>query len=188
MDGLYYILGIYILFFILLFGNYGGFAVTVRRWAKSPDMEPGDTKVKQPEMSVSEIIPCYIPFYQACIVRRTLYGSCLGTAIFCILSFLGIAGNLVNKFLFPINGYVMFVFNIVMLVSVVMFILIYSIVTADCARTYNFNWFNIILCFILPHLWCWYLRNNIPNKMRAMYKEDVFNEHQTEVIIRQKHS
>ncbi len=186
---LLYAVGVYVLCLALMFINYGSFTVTVVRWAKDPIVKKGTMKIMQPPMSKSETLKCYIPVYQACLVRKTLYRH-IGVVftVMAIFSSAGIVGNLFNKFVWAINSYVMFAFNIIMLLSLLLFCLLYGIITADCAHLYGFSWLVIILCFIMPHVFCWYLHNNIPSKMRALHKENIFHEHRGNTVIKQQHS
>lgn len=184
-----YAIGIYVICLGLIFSNYGSFAVTVVRWAKKPIVAKNSMKIKQPPISFGEVIKCYIPIYQACLVRKTLYHhSSIAFNIIGIASAVGIVGNLINKFVFSINSYVMLAFNVIMLLALLLFYVLYAIITADCAHMYGFSWLCIILCFLIPHIACWYLRNNIPRKMRALHKEEIFHEHSGDTVIRQKHN
>lgn len=185
ITALLYALGIYLIFFAVAVINYGTFAVTVTRWIKRPDMSTRSKKIKQPPMTLKEKVPCYIPIYQALKVHKAFSERSWG--VFDILVYFSIAGiivNLVNKLLLPINGYVMLGCNIWMILSVFFVMITYGIVTMLCARMYDFSWFNCLLCLLFPVLWCWYLNNNIPDKMREAYKEEVFSEHTQSVSIR----
>lgn len=179
---LLYAAGIYLIFFAVIVINYGAYAVTVVRWTKRPNMSSKSRKIPQPEMSLREKIPCYIPVYQVLKVYWTIKTSRFyfveGVAAFACV---GIVVNLINKFLFSINSYVMFACNIWMLVSVLIIMLLYGIITAVDAHVYDFSTLNVVLCFLFSVLWCWYLRCNIPNIMREAYKEEVFSEHTTNI-------
>ena len=185
---LLYAAGIYVACFSLMFINYGSFAVTVVRWAKDPIVKKGTTKIMQPPMGICETLKCYIPMYQTCIVRKTLYGRIgVPLGIMSVFSIVGIVANLFNKFVWAIKSYVMLVCNIVMLIALLLFYLTYAIITADCAHLYGFSWMCIVMCFLLPHVSCWYLHNNIPRKMRAVHKEAIFNGRGSNTVIKQQH-
>lgn len=185
---LLYAVGIYVVCLALMFINYGSFASTVVRWSKEPVIKKGTMKISQPTMSFKESLKCYAPAYQVYIVRKTLYNRVsIPMAVIIYSSVIGIILNIVNKFLFTINSYVMFAFNIVMLVSILLFYVSYAVVTADCAHMYGFGWLCVVLCFLFPHISCWYLHNNIPRKMRALHHERIFHEHSKDTVIRQKH-
>lgn len=183
---LLYAVGLYVVGIGLLIANYGSFAATVVRWSKKPLIKPGTNKIKQPSLTPKEVICCYIPLYQACVVRKALYKKSGIFGPLSVIAGIGIVGNLINKFLLPINGYVMFVFSIIMIISLVIFFIVYAVITANCASVYGFSYFMIVLCFLLPHWLCWYLHNNIPNKMRKVYKEEIFDEHRGDTVIRQR--
>lgn len=187
-QSLFYAIGIYLLFFVLIFANYGQFASTVLRWSKKPVVDKKNGKLKQPPLTFEEKLPCYVPFLQACIVRKSLYRTSGVFKIIMIISAIGIGGNLFNKFVFAINSYVMFAFNIIMIFSVLLFWVGYGLITADCAKMFGFSWLTIILCFIAPWLFCWYLNNNIADKMRALHKEATFDEHNGNTVIKQRNN
>ena len=185
-QALLYAIGIYLVGFGALFWNYGMFASVVVRWSKKPKVKPGTSKIKQPPLTAKETILSYIPGYQACLVRKSLYRKSGVLGVLMIISIVGMLLNLLNKFVLPINGYVMFFMNIFMFACLLLFYLTYAIITADCAHMYGFGWFTIILCFLLPHLFCWYLKNNIPSKMRQLHKEEIFREHHGDTVIKSK--
>lgn len=179
---LLYAIGIYVIFFVVVTINYGAFAVTAVRWTKRPDMSLHKKKIPQPSMTIREMFLCYIPVYQVLKVYWTIKASRFyfveGITIFAVA---GVIVNMFNKFIFAINSYVMLFCNIWMIISVLIIILLYAFVTAKSAYLYNFSWVTIILCFFASFLWCWYLKNNIPDVMRDAYKEEVFSEHTTNI-------
>ena len=183
---LLYAIGIIVVGLGSLFVNYGSFTKTVVRWAKPPVRSKKSNKLKQPPLSMKETLLCYLPFYQVCYTRKSLYKSYGFTKIMAIISMTCIGCNLFNKFVFAVNGYVMFFFNIAMYIGVILCWLLYAIVTADCAHMYGFSWFTILLCFLFPHLFCWYLHNNIPTKMRQIHREETFSEHNGNTVIKQR--
>ena len=185
---LFYSISIYVLFFGIIFWNYGQFTKVVLRWTKKPIKKKGSNVLTQPKLPLKDSLKCYIPYYQVCIVCKSLYGTSRLCAVFSIISAAGIIINLFNKFVYAINGYVMLFTSIFMMVAIVMFLLIYGIVTANCARLYGFGIFSIILCFLFPHICCFYLTNNIPDKMRALHKEEIFREHTGDTVIKQRHN
>lgn len=185
-QALLYAVAIYIFGFIMLFGNYGSFTRVTLRWTKKP--KKVGNKLVQPKLSVGETIKCYIPMYQVYAVRKALYKRATVTMVLMIVSSVFIIANLLNKFVYAINSYVMFYCSIAMFIGVILLYFTYAFVTADCAKMYGFSWFTILLCFLFPHLFCWYLTNNIPRHMKQVYKEEVFNERNGGTVIRQKHS
>jgi len=184
----YYAIGIYLFFFLLIFSNYGQFATSVARWSLKPIVDKNKKKYVQPKLPFKEVLKCYIPFYQVCVVRKSLYRTSGIFKVLCWISALGILGNLFNKFIYAGNSYIMFIFNIIMFISVLLFWLSYGIVTADCAKMFGFSVLTIMLCFIAPWLFCWYLNNNIADKMRALHKEATFDEHNGNTIIKQRNN
>ena len=185
-QALLYAIGIFVVGLGCMFWNYGTFAITVVRWSKKPIVAKGTKKLKQPPLPFKERALCYLPGFQAYMVRKALYRSGGALSVILLIACIGIILNLINKFLLPINGYVMFFMNIAMYLCVFLFWLMHAIITADCAHIYGFSWFTIILCFLLPHLFCWYLHNNIPDKMRQIHKEEVFHEHHGDTVIKQR--
>lgn len=187
-QALLYAIGIYVVFLLVIFWNYGQFTKTIVRWSRKPIKVKNSNKLKQPPLTIGEALKCYIPYYQACLVRKSLYRTAGIFPIIAIISAVGIILNIVNKFVYAINGYVMFIMSIVMIVCTILFWLLYAIITADCAKMYGFSWFVIIMCFVFPHLACTYLHNNVPTKMRAIHKEEVFSEHNGNTVIKQRHN
>lgn len=176
--------GVILLTFGLMNVNYGSFAVTCIRWLKPLKIVPGHP-IKQPKMSSSEVAPCYVPALHLYKVNAAIGGPVLCN----VLNFLGalfMIINLFNKFAFAINGVVMLVCSYLMLIGMFLYWLSYGIVTAYAAYTYGFGGLTIILCLLAPHLTCWYLRNNIPTRMRQVHKKRVFEEHSDDYVLREK--
>ena len=182
-----YALGIIFVALGLIFWNYGGFTSTVVRWCKPLNVKKGKP-IKRPPLSAGELVKCYIPVYQACAVRKALHGSYGWTLPVGIVSIILIVVRLLNAFLFPINGYVMLVTTILMWIGLLLYALLYSIVTFNTARMYEFSTAYSILVFIFPQLFCNKMSNNIADKMRAMHKEEVFDEHHGDTVIKSRHS
>ena len=178
-------IGCLIGFFICIFGNYGLFAQTVLRWSRKPK-KGKKGQIHRPKISGGEAALCMIPLVQVCIVRKALYRRNTGTVVLSVISGLLILVRFLNAFVISINSYVMFFTAIGMWVGFFLFLLIYGFVTADCAKMYSFSWFMIILNFFVPMIACWWLKNIIPNKMRAMYKEDTFSEHKSDTVIKSR--
>lgn len=178
------------LFFIVIiyvFYNYGNFAKTVVCWSKAP-VRNKNGKLIQPKCTTSELVKCYIPIFQVCQVREALYREARVCNVFAIISSVGILVNLFNKFIFAINPLVMLICNVVMLISTAIVILLYGIVTADCARMYGAGWLACVLHFCFSVLSCMFIKNQIPDKMRALHKEDTFSEHNGDTVIKSKHN
>jgi hypothetical protein len=184
---LFYAIGIYLVFLFAIFWNYGMFTSTMLLWTRKIDaIQHSKKPIKK--LSTGDKLKCYIPFYQACLVHKSVYRSYGPFQIMSIFSAVGILWNLFNKFVYAINGYVMFFSSILMIICLIMFFLVYAIITADIARMYGFSWFTVALCFLFPHLACTYLHNNIPTKMKAMVKEETFSEHNGNTYIKQRHN
>lgn len=189
MLSLLYAVSIYVVCFALMFINYGSFAAVIVRWAKKPIVKEKSLKITQPKLSTGELVKCYVPVYQACIVSSTLHrGAPIIVRIIGVLAPLGIVVNLINKFLLPINSYVMFYCNIIMLVCTLLFHLLYGLITAECAHIYGFSWFLVILCFLMPYVFCFHLKQVIPHKMRELHKKEVFREHSENTVVKRKSS
>ena len=71
-NALLYAIGVYVAFLGILFWNYGQFAATVVRWSQPPIRKKNSNKITQPKLPLGTRLKCYIPIYQACIVRKTL--------------------------------------------------------------------------------------------------------------------
>lgn len=185
---LFWTVGLYIMFFILIFANYGSFARTIVRWSKKPKVNRKTRKIKQPSLTVGETVMCYVPFVQCVCVRKALYHRApIVTVLACISGGL-IVIRLVNTFLLPINSYVMFFTSVGILVGVFVMLLLYGFITADCAKMYGYSWLFIILSFLLPMILCWWIAATVPYKMRSMYEEEVFSENRGDTVIKRKHS
>ena len=155
--------GIVLMTFGAMCVNYGSFSVTCIRWLRPFKVQPGKP-VEQPPMDTSEVVSCYIPVWHAIKVNTAMAGS----VIFNVMVVTGtvfMALNLINKFLLPINGLVMFVCSIMMFVGLALFWFGFGFITANAAYTFGFGAITVVLCFILPHFTCWYLKNNIPGNM-----------------------
>lgn len=170
----------------LLFWHYGNFACTVVRWCKPLDVKKGKP-IKRPPLTAGEAFKCYLPIYQACAVRKALHGSYGWTLPVGIMSALFIIIRLLNAFLLPINSYVLFATTIMIWVGILLYIVLYSAVTFSTARMYEFSTFYCILVLLLPQLFCDKMSNNIADKMRAMHKEEAFDEHHGDTVIKSRH-
>ena len=188
MSSFLYAIGIFVLFFIMLYGNYGRFATCVIKYSKKPVKRKvkGKVVMTQPKVSLSEQIPCYIPIWQLVVVRRTLYGYSGVFAPLSIVSIILMLFNIFISFVMPINGYVMLVAHLCMYIGIVINIVLYAIVTADCAKMYGFGNLCVLLNVIIPHLACTWMINNIPHIMSDMRKEKTFEESHGETIIKSK--
>lgn len=186
-QSLIYAIGIYVVFFVMIFIHYGSFAAIVLQWSRPPIKNKNHKLVQEP-LTGSELIKCYIPLYQVIVVRKALYKSAGPFGVLSIISITGVVLNLINKFLLPINSYVMLVMNFVMIICTLLFIFVYGFVTADCARMYNFSFVIVLLNAIAPCVFCFWLKNNIPDTMRNVYKEETFSEHHGDTVIKQKHN
>lgn len=82
---------------------------------------------------------------------------------------------------------VMFVAHILFYIGFLASWIMYGIITADCARLYDFGKLTIVLNFLLPHLFCFYIKNNVPHIMLDMRKEKTF-EQSSDTVIKSKHS
>lgn len=181
-----YAVGIILVFLGLLFWNYGGFTVTVVRWCKPLNVKKGKP-IKRPTLSGGEIAKCYIPLYQACAVHKALHGSYGWTLPVCIISSACIIIRLLNAFLIPINSYVMLVTTFMMWIGLILYMLLYSIVTFNTARMYEFGTVYSVLVLLLPQVLCNKMSNNIADKMRDMHKEEIFDEHNGDTVIKSRH-
>ena len=176
--------GLMLVFLVLFFGNYAAFAWVVLRWVCKPVKKKikGKIKLVQPKISAWEKIRCSIPIWQAVEVRRALYGY---AGVFCplgIISMVLITINFVTSFLLPINGYVMLAGHICFYIGFIMAWIVYGIVTADCAKLYDFGKLTIVLNFLVPNVFCFYIKNNIPHIMSDMRKKKTFEESADTVI------
>lgn len=190
MSGYFYALAIFILFFALLFYNYGNFAVVVCKWSKKPRFvkRKGKKVVLPGKLSASEYVKCYIPVYQAAVVREALYRS---TGPFSIMGIIGLV-LVIIRILFitviPAPPILQLISIFGLLLGLLLIILTYGIVTADCAKMYSFSVPVIILNFLAPCLFCFWMQNNIADVMRQMHREDTFNEHEDDTVVKQRHS
>lgn len=177
------------IFLALFFGNYAVFAWMVLKWVKKPIKRKvkGKTTYIQPQLTVGERIRCCIPVWQAVEVRRAMYGSAGAFAPIGIVSMVLILINFITAFILPINGYVMLAGHICFYVGFIASWIISGIVTADCARLYDFGKLTIVLNFLLPNVFCFYIKNNIPRIMADMRKQKTF-EQSEDTVIKSKHS
>lgn len=186
MGSALYAIGIFILFFILCFGNYAQFAWTVMRWTKKPKREKGSGKLIQPKLTMKERLIGCIPIYQAALVRKALYKRAPISTVMAIIAMVLIVIRLVNTFLITINSYVMFATVIGIFIALIIMFFLYGLITADCAKMYNMSWFTILLCFLFPMVFCYRLTNNIPHKMLDLRKAKTFEENHGNTHIKQK--
>lgn len=176
--------GVMLIAFGLLTGNYGSYAVTCVRWLKPFKVLPGQP-IKQPKMSSSEQFQCYIPCLHLIKVNNSLGGPKIWNVIN-VLGLVFILINLFNKFVFAINGVVMLFCSILMFIGIILYWLSYGAVTAYSSYTFGFSGLVTLLCFLFPHLFCWYQKNNIPTKMKLVHKKKVFDEHTDDYVIKDK--
>ena len=188
MNALVQAIAIFLICFIMMYGNYGRFATTVIRYSKKPVKRKFKGKVilTQPKVSFTESLPGYIPIWQAVVVRRTLYGYAGFTAPLAIVSLVLIVFNLFVSFVWAINSYVLFFAHIGMWLAIILHLILYAIVTADCAKMYGFGNICILLNVLLPHVACTWMVNNIPHIMSDMRKAKTFEENDGETVIKSK--
>ena len=181
----YWEVGLFFIFFFLIFGNYGMFTSTVLKWSKKP-RKGKKGKLTTPKLTTGETVSCFVPFLQVYIVRKALYRKAPVVGTFIGIAALLIIVRLINALLLPINSYVMLYTAIGVWIGLFLTLLIYGFVTADCTKMYGFGWLCIILSFLFPFVVCWYPKNIIPKKMFDMYKEDTFSEHKSDTVIKQR--
>lgn len=186
MSGLFYAFGIFILFFALIYTFYGQFAVEVVRWCKPIIKSKSTGKIKAPSISTEETIKCYIPIYQAVMVWKALYKTASVWKVLSIVDAALIFVSLFIKFILPINSLVMFIATIMVYIGVILHIVIYSVITAKCARLYGYGWFTTLGCILLPHVFCYTMKAGISKKMRTMHEEARFDEHRSDTVIKSR--
>lgn len=164
---------------------YGNFAQTITRWSRKP-VKCRDGKIRQPKLKFGEKLKCFIPIYQVCLVHKALYKSAGWTGIMAAVSAAFIIIRAVNAFLLPISSMVMLCTTFLAYAGVILMLLLYGIVTASTARTYGFSGFMTLISFALPPIGAWYLNTAIPQKMRAIHKEDIFSEHKQDTVIKSR--
>lgn len=189
MTDFLFFIGLLLIFFVLFFGNYAAFAWMILRWVKKPVKRKSKGKVimVQPKISAGERIKCCIPVWQAVEVRKAMYGSSGVFAPIAIVALVFMVTNCIISWFIPINAMVMFVAHILFYIGFLASWIMYGIITADCARLYDFGKLTIVLNFLLPHLFCFYIKNNVPHIMLDMRKEKTF-EQSSDTVIKYKHS
>ena len=166
---------------------YGNFTATIVRWSKKPS-KSSDGKVRQPKLTLAERVPCYIPIFQVYLVRKTLYGSARLSLFMAWFTTICLVTRGINTFLLPINEVVLLVTAIGAYVGLFSLLLFYALVTASTARTYGFGFVTVLLSFVLAPIGAWLMTTAIPNKMRALHKEDIFNEHKSDTIVKRRYN
>lgn len=188
MKDLFMFLAIFFMFLVLFYGNYATFAWSVLRWVKKPKKVTRNGKVKlvQPKCSFNEQLRCCIPVWQAVEVRKALYGSAGVFAPLAIVSIVFVLLNLFVSFVLPINALVMLIAHILCYIGLLIAFVVYAVITADCARMYDLGKIAIVLNIILPNVFCFYIKNNIPHIMLDMRKEKTFEEHDDDTTFKRK--
>lgn len=189
MSDILVFVGLLGIFLALFFGNYAMFALTVLKWVKKPIKRKvkGKVKLVQPPNTLGERVRCCIPVWQAVEVRRAMYGTAGAFGPIGIISIVLILVNFVTAFILPINGYVMLAGHVCFYIGFIAAWIISGIITADCARLYDFGKLTIVLNFLLPNIFCFYIKNNIPHIMADMRKQKTF-EQAEDTVIKPKHS
>lgn len=188
MKDLFIFLGIFVSFLVLFFGNYATFAWVVVRWAKKPKSvnKKGKKVLVQPKCTTAEQIKCCIPVWQAVEVRKALYGTAGVFAPLSIAALAMIIFNLLVSFVFPISSLLLLIAHFLFIIGFIMSWVIYAIVTADCARMYDFGKLTILLNILCPNVFCFYIKNNVPHIMLDMRKDNTFEETTDDTVIKQK--
>lgn len=176
--------GLMLSFLCLFFGNYGVFAMTVLRWTKRPIKTKSKGKIvyMQPKLTVGEKVRCCIPMWQAIEVHKALYNGMGVLGVLGIVAMIFITINFITAFILPINGLVMFVGHILFFIGFPIACVVYGIITANCARLYDFGKLTIALNFLFPHICCSHVKNNIPRIMRELRRDKTFEESGDTVI------
>ena len=188
-SGLIYAIVLFVLFFALLTYSYGQFACVVLKWSKKPRIaKKNGKKILMPgKLTTSEYINCYIPVLQAVAVRKALYKKNGPFLVMGVLGIILVLLRLVGTFILaaPVLVHVITIYGI--LLGIILIFLTYGIITADCAKMYGFNYFIIFTNFLVPCIACFWLQNNIADAMRKLHKEDTFNEHTADTVVKQRH-
>lgn len=179
-------IGCILMFFILVFGCYGSYATTVVAWSRPPVPTKNGKGVKAAKLETKDLVLCYVPLAQVCMVKKAMYGSSTVENVLSIVSSAGIVLNLLNKFLLPINGLVMFICNIIMILCTAIALLLYGIVTARCTRAYGYGWMSTLIAFIIPCQSCMWLKSNIAYKMKQLHKEEAFTGNGSSTVIKSR--
>ena len=173
-------IGLIISILILFFGNYASFAWVVIRWSKKPKVgtKKGKKVLLQPSITSKERFMACIPVWQAVEVRKALHGSAGAWGPIAIVSLVFIGFNLLISWVLPINSMLLLVAHILNYIGLIMSWVTYAVITASCAKLYDFGKFTIFLNVVLPNVFCFYIKNNIPTIMRDMYKDKTFDDKQ----------
>lgn len=161
---------------LLLYWMYGMMATTVLKWSKKAIVTKSG-KTRQPNLTPGEVVKCYVPLLQVCVVRESLYRTAGPFPVLSIISAVLMLLRVINVFLLPINSYVMFATIWLFLLGLLMHFIIYGFVTADAVKLYGFSWLIIILSFLFPQFVAFFMRSQIPYKMQQAHKEETFHEH-----------
>lgn len=185
-----YAVAAFVLFFALIYGNYGKLVCTIMKYSKKPVKKrvKGKMVMTYESLTFKESIKGYIPIWQAVVMRKTLYGYAGFTAPMAIVSIVCIVFNLIVSYVLPINPLVMLIAHLCMYLGIIVNVIMYAIVTVDCANMYGFGKICMLLNALVPHLACTWMINNIPHIMADMHKDKTFEENHGETVIKSKHS
>lgn len=186
MGDMIYAVLTFLLFFVLLYGNYARFAMCMIRWTKKPVKVRGKKGLQQPALKGKEKLLCCIPIWQVVVARKALYRRGGFIQPLCITSIAFILFNLFVSFVLPINAMVMLIGHLLMYIGIILHFFVYGFVTADAARLYSFSKMCIVLNFIVPHIACVHMINNVPHIMLDMRKSKTFEEDNGDTVIKQK--
>lgn len=176
---------ILVLFLVLVTWHYGIFVATLCKWSQKPRVSKKG-KLVYPEIEVSDKVQCFVPLWQVTMVQKALYRKCSISRILTIVVYVIIALRAINVFLLPISGEVLIVTTFALYFALVIWILMYAFITANCSRMFSFGFLVTLLNFLMPYVFCFYLKTNIPKIMMEMRKEDTFKDGSDTLIIKRK--
>ena len=188
MSDFLYFIGMLLIFCILLWGNYGVFTSVVIKWTKKPKsgVKNGKKVLVQPNLNTQETLRSFIPGWQAVEVYKALHGSSGFLAPVVIVCCVGMFLNCLFSWFIPVPALVLVILHWWFLIGFLTMHIIYAFVTVECALLYDFGCLMLFLCAILPQVFCFYMKNNIPRIMKDLRKGDTFKENLNDTVIKDK--
>lgn len=182
-DNMYALLCI-LFFFVAIYYLYGDMVCSIVRWSKKP--VPGSKgQLKQPKLTATETLMCFIPLYQVCYMRKALYHSYGPWAVISGVSAVCILLRILNLFV-PISGNVLFITIFIMYIGIILHILLYAIPTAAVVKMYGYSIPMIIVSALIPHFMAFFLKGGISTRMISLRKEEVFSEKNGDTYIQSR--
>lgn len=155
-----------LLLLLLVFTYFIGSAVHKISLTTQPTVKVKGKEVRE-ALSMSQIITCYIPFYQMCVLRKKMFDSAVYPTALLSVVLLGIILRVSVFFLQIPNVPLLIASSILALLALVAAFLLYAVVVAEVAFSIDAAPWLKVLSVVLPFIAILFLTSPVSIRLHA---------------------